>query len=81
MASRLSTGLRNYLQNSGSVKKFLAGSILQIYSGTQPVDADTAPAGSLLNTITLASGTHTPEVVATGTVTLTGGASGRYYHR
>lgn len=76
MAPRLSTGLRNYLQNSGSVKKFLAGSILQIYSGAQPADADTAPAGSLLNTITLASGAHTPEVVATGTVTLTGGASG-----
>jgi hypothetical protein len=61
---------------NGSTKRALQGGILMIYSGAQPTTADDAPNGSLLNTITLASGAHTPEVISTGTVTLTGGGSG-----
>jgi len=76
MSLRESTGFRNFRQQYGSTKRGLAGGILQIYSGAQPTTADDAPNGSLLNTITLASGTHTPETLSSGTVTLTGGAAG-----
>jgi hypothetical protein len=74
MATALSTGLRDYLVMNGSIKKFLNGSILRIYSGTQPAtpDVDDTISGTLLNTITLASGTHTPEVLSAGSLTLAG---------
>lgn len=75
MTLRLSTGLRNYIHQTGGVKKALQGGKLMIYSGAQPATADAAPTGTLLATITDASGAHTAEVLATGTVTLAG-ASG-----
>lgn len=76
MALRLSTGLRNFCLAGGSVKDALQGGKLLIYSGAQPATADTAPSGTLLCTITAASGAHTAEVLATGTVTLNTGAAG-----
>jgi hypothetical protein len=76
MALRLSTGIRNFINAGGSMKDALQGGELRIYSGTQPATADTAPSGTLLVTITNASGTRTPEVLATGTVTLNSGSSG-----
>jgi hypothetical protein len=76
MTVRLSPGLADFLAQDGSAKQFFAGAIIQIYDGSQPSSADLPPNGSLINTITLASGTHTPETLATGSVTLTGGASG-----
>lgn len=74
MALRLSTGLRNFCLAGGSVKDALQGGKLLIYTGAQPATADTAPSGTLLATITAASGAHTAEVLATGTVTLSGSA-------
>lgn len=75
MTLRLSSAARNYM-HSGGLKKALQGGKLLIYSGAQPANADAAPTGTLLCTVTRASGAHTAEVLATGTVTLTGGASG-----
>lgn len=76
MTMRLSTGLRNFLAKEGGLGDALSGGIIEIYTGPQPASADGAPTGTLLCTISNASGSVTPEVLATGTVTLTGGASG-----
>lgn len=72
MTIRQSTGLRNHLQQNGSFRSAFQGGKLSIYSGAQPATADTAPSGTLLVTITDASGAHTAEVQATGTITITG---------
>lgn len=72
MTLRLSAALRNYILNGGSVKNALQGGKLKIYTGAQPATADAAPTGTLLATITDASGAHTQEVRATGTITLAG---------
>lgn len=76
MTLRLSSAARNYMIQHGGYKKAFQGGKILIYSGAQPATADAAPTGTLLCTITRASGAHTAEVLATGTVTLTGGASG-----
>jgi hypothetical protein len=76
MTIRFSSGLRNFLNEGGSLKQAFAGGKLQIRSGAQPSSANDAAAGTLLATITLSSGAHTPEVSSVGSVELTGGASG-----
>jgi hypothetical protein len=73
MAPRLSTGLRDYLQMNGSIKRFLNGAIMRIYSGSQPATADLTD-GTLLNTMTISSAGHTPEVLSAGSVTVIGTA-------
>ena len=72
MTIRQSTGLRNHLQQNGSFRSAFQGGKLSIYSGSQPATADIAPPGVLLVTVTDASGAHTAEVQATGTITITG---------
>lgn len=74
MALKFSTGLRNFLQRDGSLKRALHGGALKIYSGSAPADADAAVTGTLLATVSLASGVLTREVLATGTCTLSGAA-------
>lgn len=76
MTMRLSTGLRNFLAKEGGIDGALRNGIIEIYSGAQPASADAAPTGTLLCTISAASASVTPEVLATGTVTLTAGAAG-----
>jgi hypothetical protein len=76
MALRFSTGLRNFLNEQGSVKQALNNGKVYIYTGTQPTSADDAASGTLLAIISKSSGALTEEVQSTGTVTLTGGASG-----
>lgn len=76
MAIRLSTALANHLLQNGSLRNALDGGKIEIYSGAQPATADAAVTGTLLCTVTLASGAHTDEVVASGNITLTGGAAG-----
>ena len=59
MAVRISTGLRNGLLSSNSFKGlFEAGSgfFLDIYTGSQPANADDAPTGTKLVTISNNSG-------------------------
>lgn len=72
MTLRLSTALRNHNLAGGSLKNALQGGKLLIYTGAQPASADAAPTGTLLCTISDASAAHTPEVLATGSVTLAG---------
>lgn len=76
MPLRLSTGLRNFVNSSGSMKDGLQNGQIQIYTGAQPATADTAPSGTLLATITQGSAARTAEVLATGSVTLATGAAG-----
>lgn len=76
MAIRQSTGLRDFIAALGCYKRAFEGGVLKIYSGSQPASADSAVSGTLLCTLTLASGARTDEVRAVGTVTLTGGSSG-----
>lgn len=55
MAINISTGLRNYLCVTGSMRSALAGKVIHLYSGTAPVNADAAITGSntLLCTISV----------------------------
>jgi len=76
MALRISTALRDFLLQHGSLKNALQNGKILVYSGAQPATADAAPTGTLLCVYTDNSGAHTPEVLATGTVTLATGASG-----
>lgn len=48
---KVSTGLRNQLLDSGNLKAALAGGLLLIYGGAEPVSADDAATGTLLCTI------------------------------
>ena len=76
MAIRLSTGLRNFMLEGGSLKQALANGFIELYSGTQPTDADSAVTGTLLAKYTVSSGAHTNEVQATGSLTISGTTSG-----
>lgn len=51
MAVKVSTGLRNRVLDTGSLKSRLALGFLKIYSGTPPASADDAVTGTLLATI------------------------------
>lgn len=50
---RFSTDLTNFLQAGGSFKEAFEDSVLEIYSGTQPSNADGSASGTLLASITL----------------------------
>lgn len=76
MALRFSKALRNFMLQHGSIKQALHGGVIEVYSGSQPTTADDAATGTLLCTFTKSGGALTNEVLATGSVTLTGGASG-----
>ena len=49
----LSTGMRNKLMDTGSLKSILAGGLIKIYSGVPPSNADAAATGTLLCTVSL----------------------------
>ncbi len=72
MTIRLSTALRNNIVGPKGVGATFANGIVEIRSGTQPATADSAATGTLLGTVTLASGTFTAETAATQTITLSG---------
>jgi hypothetical protein len=76
MTLRLSKALRNFQLQHGSIKNALQNGIIEVYSGAQPTNADDAVSGTLLCTFTKNGSAYTPETLATGNVTLTGGASG-----
>ena len=73
---RVSTGLRAYLLNHGSLAEALSGGVMYIFSGTQPESPDTGTDATLLATITDAGGAYEREQPVTATVTLTAGSSG-----
>ncbi len=76
MALRFSPALQNFIAEQGSWKDAFDGGIIEIYSGTQPTTADLAVTGTLLATLTSNAGAYTPEVKATGVLTLSGTTSG-----
>lgn len=76
MDLKQSTGLRNFVIETGSYKMAFEGGVMMIYEGAAPSSADAAVTGTLLSKVTKASGSHTAEVLATGLIALTGGASG-----
>ena len=45
---KISTGLRNHLLVTGSLKNAIDGGVIRIYSGTVPADADAALSGNTL---------------------------------
>lgn len=76
MTIRYSDALRSFMAKFGSMADGMHNGKLLVYTGSQPVSANAAATGTLLCTFTDNGGAHTAEVLATGTVTLTGGASG-----
>lgn len=50
---RFSTGMRNYLLGTGAFKEALASCFIDVYSGSQPASADTAPTGTKLATFSV----------------------------
>jgi len=53
--AKFSTGLRNKMLDTNSMKSIMAAGFLKIYSGTAPADADAALTGTLITTISIAS--------------------------
>jgi hypothetical protein len=76
MALRLSSALRNFVQESGSMKMALSNCFIRLYSGAQPATGDAAPTGTLLVTYSKSGGAITREVLSVGSVALTGGGAG-----
>lgn len=76
MTFRLSTGLRNALASGVGVRGALNKGYIKIFTGTQPATADSAETGTLLGVVTVSSGALTKETRATGSITITGAASG-----
>ena len=66
MTARLSTGLRTNLAGSTGFAATFANGIIEIRTGTQPATADAAATGTLLGTITKASGAFTPGTATNG---------------
>lgn len=56
MSLKLSTGLRNKLMDTGSLKATMALGFLDIYSGAAPADADAAATGVKLCRISVSAG-------------------------
>lgn len=48
MSFKISTGLRNHLLVTGSLKDALDGGVIRVYSGTEPAGADAALSGNTL---------------------------------
>lgn len=76
MALRYSTAARNFMAGIGGYKQAFQNGRIEIYTGAQPATADAAVTGTLLCTVTSNSLARTAEVLATGSLTLSTGASG-----
>ncbi len=63
----ISTGLANFLANGGSIRKAFENCVLNLYDGTDPASADSAPDGDSLCQITLNSGAVAATAVCTPT--------------
>lgn len=64
MAVKLSTALRNAILSGQELRKVFEDAIINIYTGTAPATADDAATGTLLVTISKASGTVSPGEVS-----------------
>jgi hypothetical protein len=82
MAVKLSTGLRNARLGGASLRQIFEDSVIKIYSGTAPSSADDAATGTLLVTISKASGTVSASEMSTAKeakVTINDHGSGSTY--
>jgi len=66
MAVRFSTGLRNSLLDTSSLKTIFTDGIIEIRTGAQPAAADDLVTGTLLGTVTLDAGAFTPGAATNG---------------
>jgi len=78
MAIRITAALRNFLLRDGAFKNAFQNGIIKVFTGSQPATAEAAETGTLLLKFTKASGAHTNEVLATGTLTVTGSLPGTF---
>lgn len=76
MAWKVSKALRNHMLEFGDLKHTMSHCFIKWYTGSPPADANAAPTGTLLVTLSLSSGAITREVLSAGSVDLTGGGSG-----
>lgn len=76
MALKVSTGLANRISDRAAYRTAVTGGRLQIYSGSQPADADSASNGTLLATITQNGGVFTAETLPVWSITLSGSTAG-----
>ena len=60
MTIRLSTGLRNAIAGTSGFAGAMSTGVIDIYSGAQPLTADSAASGTLLGTATVAGGAFNP---------------------
>lgn len=74
MALKLSTGLVNKMLTTAPLRNIMSNCVIDIYSGAQVADADTAVAGTLLVTLSKSSGAFTGETKAVGALTIAGAA-------
>jgi len=72
MALSWSKGIRDFVAVHGSYKRALEGGRLEIRTGSAPATADAAATGTLLCTVSKASGTKGDEIQGKGCVTLSG---------
>jgi len=77
MTIRLSTGARNGMTGSLGFQGMFNEGYMEIYTGSQPLTADSAASATKLGVITAGSGALTKETRAAGTVTLNSGAAGQ----
>lgn len=74
---RLSTGLRSYLLNHGSLAEALSGGVIYVFGGAQPASADDGDGdATLIGTITDGGAAYTREQPVTATLSLDSGGSG-----
>lgn len=76
MTLRYSTGARQFMASIGSYKDAFQNGRIELYTGAQPASADAAVTGTLICTVTDTSLGRTAEVLSSGTLTLSTGASG-----
>jgi len=68
MAIRLSTGLRNQLLDTGSLKTIFTNAKLEYFTGAQPASADDAATGTKLLTIDNTTGINFEPTAVNGTL-------------
>ena len=66
MTIKFSTGAINSMLNNTGLKSLLANGVIRCYSGAQPTDADQAPTGTLLGSITVNGGAFTEGIATNG---------------
>lgn len=72
MAISITTGLANELTDRSCLRTILTGGRLLFFSGAKPINSESASSGTLLATVTSASGAFTAETLPVWTVVLAG---------